>query len=1028
MSNSLRFTLIKDCAKLNALTGIVLTVLFCLSGTSWAREHHSETSFHPEIRHLVAHVSWTRRDGAPGDIAALAQTSDGYLWIGSSVGLYRFDGIQFASYPATSLDTPLPSWDISGLAADSKDGLWIGFHLGGITYLARDGKVTTYNRQNGRGPGAVQKLLCRSNGSVWAIGDGKLLVLRNQRWENFGAQHGLPDNELFTLYFDRAGNLWTSARHRLYVLRSGHSAFEIYPTKVFAVVDFAEMPNGQLWISDAWRSVRPLLSQSPSAVIPTESLGRIVIEPSGTIWIAQDYRGLFHGPALQPNAIVQEPDITSEQAEAILRDRDGNIWVGTSRGLDRFQPTPLQTLTHIRVEYYSSVAAYPRGGLWIATMAHPLLYVSGRVLTPLGHEVGSSPIVCDQQGHVWLVDPTTHALMRYNRGGVFETKTPKEVHNMVAQSIGLDRDGAILVAFLTQGLWRYNGEWERVENANLPQDDALAIVRDSEDRVWLGFPDSRIILHDAAGYHTFSKDQSANLGNTLTFAMASGKLWAGGANGLAYFNRGAFHRVQLSSENVLRGVSGIAQDKAGNLWLNASGGIFRIAAAEVQKALAGSRHPLNYDLLDEKQGILGSATQLKPTPSAIVEKDGTLWFSTGGHVFSLDPATFTERRPLPDVKLEDVIVNGVTVLDREHRSRRITMDAGSLGGLEIDYIGLDLTSPEKITYRYTLVGEDNGWQNAGIRRQAFYNHLSPGNYRFRVIATDGSEVSELRAPLALTVTPTFYQTTWFYVLCILIILGLLYFIYMLRVQYVTTRLRERMRERSSERLRIARELHDTLLQSVHGLMLRFHFATEALPEDEPARQSLQIALARADEVIVEGRRRVQELREEMPDSVDFAAQIATIASELQMDQGINFQVVENGERHELLPNVQTELCRIAHEALLNTLEHSGATTAEVVLIYGSWDFVMKCCDNGVGLAPSILANGKRDGHWGLVGMRERALTIDGSLRLWSSPGNGMEIEVRISGRRAYRFPPKRLLWLNRLHQLRHDSAGNRVSD
>jgi len=236
-----------------------------------------------------------------------------------------------------------------------------------------------------------------------------------------------------------------------------------------------------------------------------------------------------------------------------------------------------------------------------------------------------------------------------------------------------------------------------------------------------------------------------------------------------------------------------------------------------------------------------------------------------------------------------------------------------------------------------------------------------------------------------------------------------------------------MKERSGERLRIARELHDTLLQSVHGLMLRVHFATEALPNDEPARESLHLALSRADEVMLEGRRRVQDLREEVPEHAELASQIARVAEELDIQKSMSFQIIEDGQRKELDPLVQRELYSIAREALTNTVYHSKAASAEISLIYANSYFLMKCCDTGIGLEPSILTNGQRIGHWGLVGMRERASAIQGKIQLWSSPGTGTEIEIRVPARRAYRFPSTRMAWLQRLLQLRRDAEG-RESD
>ncbi len=488
--------------------------------------------------------------------------------------------------------------------------------------------------------------------------------------------------------------------------------------------------------------------------------------------------------------------------------------------------------------------------------------------------------------------------------------------------------------------------------------------------------------HDAQGYHSFAGGNAANLGNVLTFGTAQNRLWAAGTTGVAYLDRGAFHRVTMKHGGAIRGVSGVVADRAGDLWLNTSQGIARISSNELEKAILHDT-PVEYDNLNDRQGLVGTATQRKPTPSAVSDKEGQLWFSTAGAVFSITPADVSMPKSVPNVSLERVSINGVSYVDREHGGASIR--AGSsffLKDLEIDYIGIDLGSPEGVSYRYMLEGLDKDWRDVGNRRQASYNYLGPGRYTFRLQATTGQgRWTELENPLGLIVTPAFYQTSWFYVLLALPFVGLLYLLYLWRIHLVTSRLRERLRERTEERVRIARELHDTLLQSVQGLMLRFHFATEELGPDEPARKALRLALSQADEVIVEGRQRVQDLREEVPDATNLAGQIAKAAEQMELQAVMAFRIVEIGPRTALRPQAQLELCRIAKEALANTLQHARATNASVVLTYGTGDFILECSDTGIGLPASVLAQGQQTGHWGLVGMRERAVTLKGKLEV-----------------------------------------------
>jgi signal transduction histidine kinase len=632
-------------------------------------------------------------------------------------------------------------------------------------------------------------------------------------------------------------------------------------------------------------------------------------------------------------------------------------------------------------------------------------------------------LVCDDKGVVWLVDPIKNMLTSYDHGHISRVPIPDAVHLAPAQSIGLDRDGSILVSFKESGLWRFDETWTQIQDHNLPIDDPLAIVRDSDKRVWLGYANSLIVTRDESGFHPMTPRQGGDLGNVLTFSSSAGKFWAAGTNGLAYLDSGSFRHVFLRRDGILRGVSGVVEDHSGNLWLNGSTGIIRVSAEELQK-LSPEQAFVDYELFDDRQGAMGSATQMKPTPSAVADKDGRLWFSTSGQVLSIDPGNFVLRQSMPSLSIQRVTVNGAPIADREHRISGITVGSSKMKELEIDYAGIDLAAPEKVAYKYLLEGEEKEWHDVGARRQAFYSHLKPGSYRFHILAMNGTDRgTELGAPLLISVTPAFYQTPGFIVALVLLIGVLLYIGYLLRVRYLTSSLKKRLKERAEERLRIARELHDTLLQSIHGLMLRFHFATEGLPESEPARGPLLFALSRADEVFVEARKRIEYLRDEVPDEPGIAQKIAKIAEELEIQNALSFRVVEEGQRQFLTDNVEMELCRIAREALINTRNHAKASSAEVVIAYGSSELLMKCCDTGVGIPATVLSDGSRLGHWGLVGMRERATSINGTLQLWSSPETGTQIEVRVPAKRAYRYPRGRIAWFEEWLEFRRTATG-----
>jgi len=357
------------------------------------------------------------------------------------------------------------------------------------------------------------------------------------------------------------------------------------------------------------------------------------------------------------------------------------------------------------------------------------------------------------------------------------------------------------------------------------------------------------------------------------------------------------------------------------------------------------------------------------------------------------------------VSVESLKVNGkeTTPVDG------LVLSTGS-NDLEIDYTALSFVNPKKVLFRYKLEGHDSNWQEPGVRRQALYNDLPPGHYRFHVIACNNDGVwNETGNALNFFIAPTFYQTSWFRSLCVVAAIGLLRLFYLLRLKQATSQIQERLGARLEERERIARELHDTLLQGFQGLMLRFQAVLNALPNHEPAYQMMTKALDKADEILIEGRQSVRDLREEDTCGGELSEMIAHCGQELTQDYPSLFDLAVVGTPQVFNTIVFDEVYRIAREALINAFRHAQATKIEVELTYGNALFYLKIRDDGKGIDAEVLTKGKT-GHWGLSGMRERAHKIGSQLNIWSNPGAGTEIELPIPAEVAYRDSEKESLW------------------
>ncbi len=373
--------------------------------------------------------------------------------------------------------------------------------------------------------------------------------------------------------------------------------------------------------------------------------------------------------------------------------------------------------------------------------------------------------------------------------------------------------------------------------------------------------------------------------------------------------------------------------------------------------------------------------------------DGRLWFSTLGGVVWIDPARLHRNRVPPPVAIRALVAGGL----RHRDPAQVTLPKGT-SRIAIQYTGLSLTLPQRMRFRYRLEGVDDGWVDAGAQREAAYTSLGPGTYRFRVIAANNDGVwNRDGAPLEFTIPPTFLQSSGFKLLCVLAAGLLLWLLHLLRVRQLKARLQGRFEIRIAERERIARELHDTLLQGFQGLMLFFQSVATRIPADSDLREPIEKALDRADKVLVEGRDRVHELRSDAA-SHDLAQALRDAVAEIIPGDAPRFQLVVEGPQRPLHGLVGEEMLRIAQEAVRNAVQHAQATSIEAILIYGRRDLRLVIRDDGVGIADETLRKGWRDGHYGLVGMRERADQIGGRLVMARRAGGGTEVILSVPGR------------------------------
>ena len=560
-------------------------------------------------------------------------------------------------------------------------------------------------------------------------------------------------------------------------------------------------------------------------------------------------------------------------------------------------------------------------------------------------------------------------------------------------ALAADRAGTLWIGNGSGIFSLRNGHWERFEG---PPDLAgkrprIATV-DADGRIWFGFTENTVLVMDGTEVRTFSAKDGIQVGSVMAITGRDPHIWIGGEGGLDVLLGTGFRDVLPADGDTFHGVSGIQEDSGGDLFLNEQRGVVFVPATEVSKVLKDPSARVQYRLFDVRDGLPG------PTQQAMTLQgtDGRIWFSTSLGVAWIDPAHIPKNPLPPPIVIRAITANGI----------RYTSPAGlrlppRTRDLTIDYTGLSLAVPDRVRFRYKLEGLDTQWQDAGTRRQAFYTNLSPGEYRFRVIACNNDGVwNESGAILSFLVTPAWYQTNFFRVSCFLAGLLLLWALHRLRMRQVARALSLRFDERLSERTRIAREIHDTLIQTIQGSKLVADDALDQSADPARMRHALEQLSEWLNRAIQEGRASLNSLRTSATETNDLAEGLRRAIEECRMFSPIVASFSVTGDSREMHPVVRDEIYRIGYEAIRNASAHSKASRLHVGLKYGQ-DLAISVGDNGVGIPESII-NGGADGHYGLQGMRERASRIGGELNIISSVDSGTEVSLVVPGRIAFR--------------------------
>jgi signal transduction histidine kinase/ligand-binding sensor domain-containing protein len=820
---------------------------------------------------------------------------------------------------------------------------------------------------------------------------------------------------------DRKGGFWIGGDTSLLDWKIGGS--EIYRFSSLrsmagqaGIISLVPNSDGSLWVGIAAAGPGLGLEQfvggiltpfvSPNLDGSKLTILSMIADRDNNLWIATVGNGIYRIHGQTVDHFGRAEGLSSDTVFNLYEGEDGIVWAATSSGIDNFRNLPIVTfsaLEGLAADGAVSVMAARDGTVWVSNV-NSLDFIRNQTVSSV-RAPGAQPTLLleDHAGNVWAgVDD---GLFIY-QDGRFQ-RIPEPDHRPLGLVFGIteDVDGNIWAECRGAGgrLVRIRDFKVREEFSGSQVPAARAMAADPKGGIWLSTLAGDLALFRQGMVRTFPLKHNTTTTAYQIAVEPDGSVAAAFVDGLFELRAGKVQR--LSKENGLpcEGVAGFLWDDDKHLWLNTPCGFVELADSEVQRWRAHPDAIVQSQLFDSLDGAQPGPAAFNP---AAKTRDGRLWFVNNVVLQMIDPAHLSAHATVPPVYVEAVVADRKQYKPQEDlQLPPLTRD------LQIDYTSPSFLIPQKVKFRYRLDGHDRDWQDAGTRRQAFYTQLGPGKYRFRVIARNSDGVwNDAGAIWNFSVAPAWYQTNWFRILCVVAVVFIIWIIYRLRVLQISRSIAARFDERLAERTRLARDLHDTFLQTIQGSKL---VADDALdPSTDPTRmrramEQLSVWLGRATQ---EGRAALNSLRAGTTQTNDLAEGLrrATEDGLIPSAMAVAFSVI--GDPREMHPIVRDEIYRIGYEAIRNACMHSGATRLEVDLRYTD-DLALRVSDNGAGIDPAI-ADGGKAGHFGLQGMRERAARIGGKFTLESSSNRGTEITLIVPGGTIFRkmMPVRRSLF------------------
>ncbi len=955
------------------------------------------------------HTAWRTQDGSlPAGMFSITQTSDGFLWFLSLPGdIYRFDGVRFLSRHTPA---DFSSSTIGSILADHAGGLWVVadelIHLKG-------GAVTSHFAVNGT---AFQSMSQDPDGSVWVAtrrgSDQPFCHVTERPVRCFGKNDGIPISRVQSVLADGHGGFWLGGETALVHWQGRVS--EVYPVKA-EIMGLARAPDGTLWVGIGEGMGLGLAQLKNGAVKPFVtptfdgsklSVTSLMFDHDGNLWVGTDATGLFriHGDSVEHYGHTE--GLSGDSVWALFEDREGLVWAGSTSGIDSFRDprvTTFSALQGLGKDLAAGILASRDGTIWVANNGSLDRIRNGTVSSIRranglpGDQVAA--MLEDHAGNFWVgVDDELYLF----KDGQFR-RLPAPNHQALGMVVGMseDIDGNVWAECASNPRKLVRIRDFRVRDIFLPSQvpPGHNLAQDPRGGIWIETRKGDIALfRNGILETTVPLNKGGSPLNRQIIAEADGSILVGTEEGLVGWRMDKVQRMTTKNGLPCDFVISFVQDREKRWWLYTRCGEVEFSDSELQRWWANPDARVQnrlYDTFDGAQPNIGSFNAAACTP------DGRVWFTSGVVVQMVDPSKLSQKALPAQAYIESLVADR-----RELEATPNLKVPPNPRDLQIDYTSPTFSIPQKVNFRYRLDNYDRDWHEARTRRQAFYTDLPPGKYSFRVIASNSDGVwNDNAATLDFYVAPSYYQTNWFRALCATVFLGWLWAAYQMRVRQLRRDFNTAIEARVSERTRIARELHDTLLQSLQALLFQYQAARNLFAAgSERAMQVLDATLDRTEQAIADSRDAIHDIRSDIVAQNVLPELLTRAGSELaesQADQDVpTFGLTVEGERRTLTPVIREETYRIALELLRNAFRHAKAHRIETEIRYDDDTLRLRIRDDGKGMDLKVL-QGDSSGHWGLRGVRERAERIGAKLEVWSEAGAGAEFQLTVPAGIAY---------------------------